>query len=191
MARQRKRKAKKPELLDNYLRPTPEREAHNDFRSAGMAYTAASVLEALHKAGKLSQMQFDNLEYYREQANKAEDDSRQAGPLDPERIMGGGGGSCTGGRIPAILLGTPAIIETARIERDVGPALRPILQAVARDNMCLTKWCIAKHGGRERYDSKGKFVAIVPVAEKRVMQEALLELRYAAGAITKGLDARR
>lgn len=194
MARNKaKRRAKAPKtgFVDQYLRPTAERVAHNDFQTAGMAYRTASVLEALRKVGKLSQMQFDNLEYYREQANRAEDDARQPGPLDPERIMGGGGGSCTGGRIPAIMLGTPAIIETSRIERDVGPKLLPILQAVARDNMTLTAWCIAKHGGRERRDSKGAFVAFVPVGEKRVMAEALLELRYAAGAITKGLDAWR
>lgn len=193
MARTRKRKAKAPKVinLDQYLRPTEARMAHNDFQSEGMAYRAKSVLLALRNAGKLSQSQFDNLEYYREQANKAEDDARQPGPLDPERIMGGGGGSCTGGRLPAIMLGTPAIIETSRIERDVGPRLLPILQAVARDNMSLSAWCIGKHGGRERYDGKGNFVAMVPVAEKRVMAEALLELRYAAGAITKALDDRR
>jgi hypothetical protein len=49
----------------------------------------------------------------------------------------------------------------------------------------LSEWCIARHGGRERYDGSGRFVAMVPCAEKRVMAEALLDLKYVAGTIVR------
>lgn len=179
-----KRKARKTATLERFLRPTEAREAHNDFEGAGAAVRVIPVIETLLFTNRITREQFDALDYYREQAHKAEDDAKQAGTLDPERIMGGISAPC-GGRIPAIMLATPAMIETARIEGDVGNALRPILQAVVRDDMTLTKWCISQHGGRERYDKAGNVIAIVPIGEKRVMAQALLELKYAAGAIVR------
>lgn len=193
MAKKRKKQRKATQgasdPISRFLRPTAAREAHNDFQSAGAAYRVKSVIADLLERGKITRAEFDKLDYYREQAHQAEDDMKQAGPLDPGKLMGGGGGTSTGGTIPAIMLGTPAILETSRIERDVGPRLRPILQAIVRDDWTLNRWCIHKHGGRERYktNSKGEevFVALVPIAEKRVKAEALLDLKYAAGAFAK------
>jgi hypothetical protein len=86
------------------------------------------------------------------------------------------------------LRSTPAQIETSRIERDIlgyGQWALDLLRHVARDDKTLCSWCIETHGGRERYDGKGRLVAIVPVAERRVMREALLDLKYIAGAIVR------
>ena len=181
--KQRKAKAKGNPSVNRFLRPTEAREAHNDFQSAGAAMRVKPVIESLQ--GKLTAEQYDNLAYYRDQAHRAEDDMAQGSTLDPERIMGGVSGGSAGSKIPvSVLLATPAICETSRIERDLGQ-LWEIARAVAVEDMTLSRWCIAQHGGRERYDGKGKLVAVVPVAEKRVMAEALLELKAAANRITR------
>lgn len=174
MARKRKRKAN----LTPAERPTDARAARNEFRSAGMAHRVVPMIETLRKTNRITQAQYDKLAHYREQAHQAEDDTRQSGTLDAEKIMGGGGSSM-GGKIPAIMLGTAAILETARIEAALG-AYRALVQAVARDDKSLTQWCVELHGGRERYGPDGKFVEMVPVREKTVVREALEQLRKAA-----------
>jgi hypothetical protein len=181
--RNKRRKKSRADVVAQFLRPTAQREAHNDFRSAGVAFRVVPVIDTLLKAGKLDQAEFDALAYYREQAHKAEDDLARCGTLAPERMMGGGQGT-SGSRIPVGLLATPAIIECARLERDLGE-LRAIARAVAVDDWSLTRWCIERHGGRERRDEKGKFLAVVPVAEKRVMELARLDLRFAARRIAR------
>ncbi len=180
MARRRNRvKAVK---FDPFARPTAERMAHNDTEHAGAAVRIVPVIDTMLRANQLSRREYDALAYYREQAHRAEDDCAQSGTLAPERIMGGGG-QPGGSRIPASLLFTPAIAETARIERDLG-GLLDIARAVAVEDMTLTRWCIAKHGGRERLDGAGRFVAMVPVREKETVGLARIELRNAAGRIS-------
>ena len=149
MGRERnKRRKKRSQVVAQFVRPTAQREAHNDFRSAGVAFRVVPAIDTLLKAGKLDQAEFDALEYYREQAHKAEDDLARCGSLAPERMMGGGR-STGGSRIPVGLLATPAILECARLERELG-TLRDIARAVAVDDWSLTRWCIERHGGRER-----------------------------------------
>lgn len=181
--RTKRRKKNRADMVAQFLRPTPQREAHNDFRRAGIVFRVVPVIDTLLKAGKLDQAEYDALEYYREQAQKAEDDMARCGTLAPERMMGGSQGT-GGSRIPVGMLATPAIIECGRIERDLGE-LRTIARAIAVDDWSLTRWCIEKHGGRERRDDKGKFLAVVPVAEKRVMELARLDLRMAARRIAR------
>jgi len=180
--RSRKRKAT-PTALDavsRFLRPTAAREAHNDFVSAGIAFRVVPMIETLRRTNRLTQAQFDNLAHYREQAHQAEDDMKQSTALDPDRA----GGSSTGGAIPAILLGTAAILETARIERDL-QSLRHIARAIAVDDKSITQWCIDQYGGRERYDGKGNFIAMVPVGECKRVATAIMELRMAARRIVR------
>lgn len=169
-------------LIARFIRPTEQQEAQNDYQSAGAAVRIVPVIDTLLKAGKLSQAEYDALDYYADQATRAEDDTAQASTLAPERVMGGNGGACSGGMIPALLMATPAILEASRIERDLG-SLRDIAEAVAVRNWSLTRWCIQQHGGRERYDGKGRFVAMVPMREREVMGIALMELKMAARRI--------
>ena len=188
MAKAKRAKRKTVErIVDRLIRPTEPRQAHNDFASAGAAWRATPVIDTLRNAGKLTAAEHDRLSFYRDQASRAEDDIARSSTLAPERMMGGnGGGTCTTGPIPAALLFTPAIAETSRIERDLGD-LREFVRAVAVDDTSLTRWCIAKYGGRERYDGDGRFIAMVPLApEKRdVIGMALLDLKFAAGRIVK------
>lgn len=186
------KKATQPSTNKTRIRPTPERERHNACESAGAAKRVVAPIRHLFDTDRLTPSQFDNLSYYRTQANQAQDDQKQSGSLDPEKMMGGASGSA-GPKIPASLMQcTPAILETARIERELlryGQEFLDLVRFVARDDGTLAQWCIQKHGGRERYktDKKGQpvFVAVVPVCEKRVMKEALQELKYAAGVIVR------
>lgn len=176
------KRKKKPEPI-SIIGPTDEQIAAGVFRRANAAYRRVPVIDTLHDTGKLTYAEYAALSYYRSQAIQAEDDGARYSTLAPERVMGGGGGSY-GSTTPVTLLSTPALLETARIERDLG-SLLDIARAVVVDDMSLTQWCIAKHGGRERYDGKGKFVAMVPNAEKRAMDEARLDLRMAARRIVR------
>ena len=179
----KRRQKLKSSVVDRILGPTEAREAHNDFYRAGIAFRMVPMIDTLLKAGTLTQAEYEALSHYRDQATRAEDDCAQEGTLSPSRVMGGSGG-LSSGKIPAILLATPALLETARIERDLG-ALQPIARAIAVDDWSLSRWCIEQHGGRERYDGKGEFVAMVPNSERRVMGYARIELKMAARRIVR------
>lgn len=184
MGKGRKGKKKPDYSIERFIRPTDERVAHNDVESAGAAMRVVPVIDTMLRAGQINQRQYDALAHYRQQAHRAEDDCAEASVLAPEKCMGGGHGSTIGGHIPARLLWTPAIVETGRIERDLG-SLLAIARAIAVDDVSLARWCIDKFGGEEAYDKKsGSVVAIVP--KNPLAQEmALLELRWAAGKITQ------
>lgn len=184
------------------IKPTRERIGEFDESwqiadgSRHRAYRRVPIIDTLrkqwlddHKLPKeqrrgISPEEHAALVYYRDQATKAEDDCAQEGTLSPSRVMGGVSGTCAAGYIPASLLATPAILETARIERDLGE-LRDIANAIAVRDLSLTQWCVEKHGGRERYDGKGRFIAIVPVNEKLHVGVARMELRMAAHRIVR------
>lgn len=180
MARKKRKAAKPNGIVDQYLRPTEQREAHNDFRNSGMARKMVPVIDTLFDAGKLSHDEWERLSYYRDQASLAD-----RSPLKSCIDFSPGGGD----HGPGVAI-MSAEIETWRMERDMG-GLWHLARAVAVDDTSLPQWCIRKHGGRERLDGDGQLVAIVPVREKAVTQLALLELRAAAGFITFGIDARR
>jgi len=165
------RKRRKP-AVEQYERPTAERERHTEFRSAGVARVTVPPIERLYEAGKLSQGQFEVLAYYGEQARIADRSlTRSCCDFTPR---GDGHGPTA-----AVL---SAMLETARMEKLLGN-LRHIARWVARDDRSLAQWCIHKHGGRERLNGEGKVIAIVPKREKTVMDEAHRELRQAAKII--------
>ncbi len=180
------------------LMPTPEREAKNDFRSAGMASKLTPVIETLalqwsrdalkgipaSERRGITPDEFAALDYYREQAHKAQDDEAQTSVLAPERIMGGNSRGAPSG-IPAKLRTTPAIIEVARIEQQLG-GLLAITRAIAVEDQTLTSYCIAKHGGKERTrDGKTLIVPVGPNDGTRHIQDARDDLRRAARRIAK------
>lgn len=187
------KRATAPLPKQDFIRPTPERERHNDIESAGAAKRVVVPIRYLFDNDKITPSQFDNLTYYRTQANQAQEDEKQSGPSDPAKMMGGASGGHSGSKLPASLMhSSPAILETARIERELlryGQDMLDLVRFVARDDRTLAQWCIHKHGGRERYktDKRGNpvFVALVPNCEKRVMREALQDLKYAAGVIVR------
>lgn len=150
---------------------TPERERRNNFRSAGMARQVIPVIDRLLVRQVIGPREHAALSYYRDQATLA-DKSPVRSCCDNEPRTGNGPGV-------AIL---SAQLETGRLERELG-SLRDIAKAIAVKDISLAEWCIGKWGGRERYNKDGKFVAIVPINEKRHMQLARLELRMAARRI--------
>lgn len=177
-----KRKAKKMTAMTvPSIGPTPEQRtsfATASFRSEDMTvkmiYRRVAMIDQMLERGDLQAHEHKALAHYRDQAHLAER-SPVKSCLDDSK-----GGGATGQTLSAAV--TSAIITTARIERDLG-SLRDIARAVAVLDHSLSQWCIAKHGGRERYGKRGEFVAMVPIAEKRNMDIAKLELRHAASRI--------
>lgn len=169
-ATNRKQKPK----TDDRTPPTAEQMARADFHSAGMAYKRVAVIDTMLTRGQLTDREYVALAYYRDQASLA-DRSPLKSCIDF---------SVTGGDSAPSAALTSALLETARMERDMG-SVWPIARAIAVDDQSITEWCIKQHGGRERYNGKGEFIAIVPVREKSVIGIALLELKMAARRIVK------
>lgn len=163
-------KAKRKKQVDavQIETPTPEQIGTGEFQRVGMHYRRVPVIEVLYDKGVLNQREYEALDYYGAQASLA----------DKSPVRSCCDTSPRGGSGPGVAI-TSALIETGRLERELG-VLRDIARAIAVDNWTLEQWCIAKHGGRECYDKKGKFVAMVPVNESENMGIATLELRMAA-----------
>lgn len=167
-----KRKAKP--ARDTRIAPTPEAQAHGNYTSAGMAYRRVPMIDTLRDTGRLTDDQHRRLMHYRDQDAVAEA-SLTKSCLD-FRIGGGGG------VMPMSAAVLSANLEVGRIERELG-TLRGIARSVAIDDWSLSRWCCERYGSRERYDGKGKFVAMVPLRERAVMALALMDLRMAAHRI--------
>lgn len=129
MARPKRKKKIAPSPVERFLRPTEEREAHNDFQSAGAAMRVIPPIVLLHKQGVLTDEEYTALAYYRDQASLA-DSSPMRSCIDF---------SPKGGNGPGVAIQS-AIRETARIERDMGP-LRRLCRAVCVDDVPVERWC--------------------------------------------------
>lgn len=178
MAAKRKKKLQNVEVR---LGPTPEQVLRGNFAAIGMAHRRVPVIETMHARGMLSDEAFRRLAWYRDQALLAE---RSPVKSSLNIVIGMAPGRAGSERGPSAAL-VSAQLTVGRIERDLG-SLAPLARAIAVDDVSLSQWCVAKHGGREKYDARGTFVAVVPLAEKRVMEEAKLELKMAAGRIVIG-----
>ncbi len=172
------------------IEPTPEREARNHFRSAGMARKLVPVIDTLRNKGAkeeedgipkeerqgLTQSEWEALNYYRDQASLA----------DKSPVRSCCDNSPRGGHGPGVAI-ISALIETGRLERDMGQ-LMDIARAVAVDDVSLSEWAIAKHGGTERWgkDKKGEdiVIAIIPRGRNSIAM-ARMELRMAAHRILR------
>lgn len=181
----REPKQPKPLRGDKRVGVTDQAHNHGTFVSTGMAgiggmaVKRVPVIDTMRDRGMLSDEHHRRLNHYRSQCDMAERSPIKSA-LDFS-VRGSGGFELSA----AV---TSAIIAMAQIERDMG-SVRDIARSIVVDDVSLSQWCITKHGGRERYDGKGRFVAMVPNCEKRVMGIALLELRMAAARIC--VDARR
>lgn len=164
---------------------TPERLAKNDHditdalrgsptERMAKARKVKPPIDILRLAGKLTEEHHANLAHYAQQCWTARK-SPIKDSLNQERGTGGHGLSA------AVV---SAMLAEARIDRDLG-SLRDIAHAIAVEEVTLHDWCIQQHGGRERYNSAGKFVCMVPNSEKRVLEYALTELRFAASRIVR------
>ncbi len=166
-------KRKKKPATDDRIAPTPEQMVRGEYHSAGMAYKRVPVIDTMLTRGQITDREYVALAYYRDQASLA-DRSPLKSCIDF---------SVTGGDSHPSAALASAMLETSRIENDMGSVWQ-LARAVAVDDISLTEWCIAKHGGRLRYDSKGKFIAVAPVRDKFIGL-ALIDLKSAAGRIVK------
>jgi hypothetical protein len=156
------------------MKPTDEREGKNTFRSAGMARKVRPPIDVLLDQGHLSPEQHEALALYAEQAHLA-DKSPTRDSCDFS-VRGGSG--------DISLAIVSARIQTALMENRMAQFVS-IGRAIARDEMTIAQYCVERFGGRERYDKRGRFVAIVPKREKVVTKEARGELRKAANELLK------
>ena len=155
------------------VKPTIERLCKGSSRSAGLATKFDSPIERLRASNHLIQDQYEILQVYADQSRLAE-----KSPMRDScdfTIRGNGGGEPS----PAII---SARLATHEMEAKAG-ALVSILQAIVRDERSISDYCIERYGGRERYDHKGRFVAIVPRREKVVIADARRELRAVANRL--------
>ena len=167
-----RKKAKAPR--DTRVPPTAEQQTHGNYASAGMAYRRIPMIDTLRDTGRLSDDDHRRLTHYRDQ-DAAGEVSLTKSCLDI-RVGGGQGG------MTLSMAALSAQLEVGRIERELG-SLRGIARSVAIDDWSLSRWCCERYGSRERYDGKGKFVALVPLNEKDNLAFALLDLRMAARRI--------
>lgn len=127
--RKHKKKTPRTDPVARFLRPTGEREAHNDFRSVGVAVVVVPVIVRLHEAGLINDEEFSALAYYRDQAGLADKSpTRSCIDFSPK-----------GGEGPGIAIAS-AIRETARIESNMGE-LRALCRAVCVDDVTLKHLC--------------------------------------------------
>lgn len=167
-----KRKAKPK--TDNRIPPTQEQMARGDFTSAGMAFKRIPVIDTMLQRDQITPQEHLLLHYYRDQASLA-DSSPLKSCIDF---------SVTGGDMGPSVAITSALLETARLERDMGQ-LWPLARAIAVEDVTLTQWCIRYEGCRKRYNAKGRVIANVPISGDKAIPKALMELRMAARRIVK------
>ena len=157
------------------IEPTPERmRRQSSHKIPGTrAVKLVPVIDTMLTRGQITDKQYIALAYYRDQASLA-DRSPLKSCIDF---------SVTGGDSHPSAALASAMLETSRIERDMGSVWQ-IARAVAVDDVSLTEWCCAHYGSRERYNSDGNVIAIVPMGYKS-MEFALMDLKHAAGRIVK------
>jgi hypothetical protein len=171
MARKNKAKRTKikqevvpPAVNDNKQtnKPTPERTAHNDFRTVGMAMQLVPPIVRLHEQGLINDREFAALAYYRDQAGLA-DKSPVKSCLD---------WTPKGGHGPGIAI-ISAQRETWRLEQNMG-ALWAMCRAICVDDVTVEGWCLHKYGSADPETVK---------PDPFHVSVTLLELKYAAGGI--------
>jgi hypothetical protein len=174
MAKSSAKRKKKP-LIDPAIAPTDEAQRHSDFAFFKGRYQRVPEIDRLRARNELDEREYQALAFYRDQAALAERSPTKS-CLD-QRISGTSDIGLSGAVVSAIL-------TTSRIERELG-SLASLARAVAVEDKSLTQWCVDRFGGRERYDGKGKLIAIVPIGETTHdhIKMARLELKFAARRI--------
>jgi hypothetical protein len=173
-----KTKRRNRERKDKPIRtiaPTPEQLATGHWVSAGMAVRRVPQVDTLLNRDVITRDEWAALTYYRDQYIIADRSLIRSGC--DFSVKGEGTGSAP----PSVV---SALCEIGRMDRDLG-ALRPIVEAVAGQDMSLTEWCCAKHGSHGTFDSDGRFIRMEPNGKERAMKLARLDIRMAARRIVK------
>lgn len=148
--------------------PTPEQHGHGDFVRFGGRWRRVPVIDTMRDRKQLTRDEHRALARYRDMAALA--------VRSPTRSCLDVAVRGAASDLPRSAATVSAELDVARMERDMG-SVADIARAVAVDDMTLSQWCIAKHGGRERLEGD-KVRAIVPPDGS--VKIALMELRTAA-----------
>ena len=155
--------------------PTAEQQGRAEFVRFAGRYKRVPVIDTMRDRKQITRDEHRVLARYRDMAGLAAC-SPVKSCLDVGVGGAGGAGLPRSLALPRPAATVSAELDTARMERDMGQ-LADIARAVAVDDLSLSEWCIAKHGGRERMEG-GKVRAIVP--PDGTVKVALMELRTAA-----------
>lgn len=177
-SRKRGKGKKANAVLERFLRPTPEREAHNDTQSAGAAVKIVAPITTLLKAGKINQRQFDGLERYAAVANAAERS------LVKSNIDFSVYGTSEG--LPHF--GVRMNIELGKLELELHKyRLVPFVRAICVDELSVSQWAMQQGGSVMRCREEGRKVVRWYEPRRKFLDAAMLDLKYAgnvlAGAI--------
>lgn len=170
MAKAKRKGKRKADPVARFIRPTEQREAHNDFRSVGAAVRVVPVIVRLHERDLISDKDFEALAYYRDQASLADRSPvRSCCDFSPK-----------GGHGPGVAI-MSAQIETGRIENDLG-SLWSMTRQIVVDDVPVERIAADRIGSF-------KLMRLPPAeAKKRITKEVamvVLELRFAAGRIVR------
>lgn len=182
MASKKKRKSgqsKANAVVERFVRPTPQREAHNDFRSEFGAVRAVPTIDTLYGAKKLTERQFNGLARYADVANAAERSEIKSN-ID-FTIYGSGEG------LPHF--GVRINLERDRLNKALG-ALADIAYAVCVRNLSISQWAMDRSGSvmRERLAEGGKVIRWYepPRMAHRI---AMIEIAEAGDRLAKAIGA--
>jgi hypothetical protein len=175
----KKRNNKAQSAIDRVVRPTEQREAANDFRSAGMAVKVIPPIETLYSAGKISERQFKGLARYADVANAAER-SHIKSNIDFS-VYGSGEG------LPHF--GVRMNIELGYLNRALG-SLQDIAEAVCVREVSVSQWAMERGGSvmRERPGIGRAFIRWFEPKRKH-HEIAMLEIRMAGERLAAAIAA--
>lgn len=135
--RPRKQGRRKKAVELRFERPTPERAARGGVTSAGAAVRMTTPIEAMHRAGKLSETEFKALSIYAEAA-------MEMSPLKSNidfTIYGKGDGMP-----PSVVVRG---IEAGWYNAALG-SLQPIAHGICVEDFTVSEWAQKQYGSRER-----------------------------------------
>lgn len=181
MAKAKKKSKKANATVERFIRPTEQREAANDFRSAGAAVKVIPPIETLYASGKISERQFKGLARYADIANAAE---RSAIKSNIDFTIYG-----TGEGLPHF--GVRMNIELGRLERELsGHGLLAIARAVCVDERSVSQWAMER-GGSVMREKPGVGRRIIRWFEpkRKQLDLAMLEIKYAGNLLAAAIGA--
>ena len=176
------RKKKQAAVKIDLAAPTTEQFGQHDYERAMLAYRRVSVIDTMHRAGKLTERQFNGLSRYRDIGLKCE----RSEIMDScQRLLNVAGGG-SDGPSPALLR---AASELGWLERELG-SLRAIARAVCIDDVTVSQWAMQQSGSVMR-EREGRGLAMIRWFEPRrtAMKTAMVDIRMAGERLAAAIGA--
>ena len=160
---------KRSNFEERFVRPTEQREAHNDFQAAGAAKRVTPAIDTLLRRKYISEAEWASLTRYRQQADMC---NRSYTRDSCDFSVRGGEGNGPGAAVIS------AKREVARMDKELG-SLRPLVWAVVVEDQSITQWLVTKYGSikKQRKDEREE---MTPNCTKFEAMFARFELKFAA-----------